>query len=190
MVSDQQTSAPVVETQTQPTAPPPAGPPTAPATTGSGGPRKPIVLWVVLGIVAALLLCCCAAGGAFLVFNNDGGSGSGGSTGGTSGSTTNEGAEGDQAVVEGVETIAQGCEAFAGEYGYGPSVDDVWSGGEVARFISWPANPYTGEPMAPGDAAGDFTFHTATSMGQGREYLGYVDGHLSDGTDYSAEFTY
>ena len=97
---------------------------------------------------------------------------------------------GDDAVRAGTEAIAEACEDFAGTYGYGPSVDDVWEGGAVAQFLDeWPANAYTGEPMGQSTEPGDFTFSTAVQMGE-EEYLGYVTGNLQDGESYPVEFEY
>jgi hypothetical protein len=99
--------------------------------------------------------------------------------------------DGDDAVRIGVQAIARGCSDFAGAYGYGPAVDDVSADGAVAAFVKpWPTNPYTGAPMAQSNQAGDFTFDTAISMGQGQPYMGYVTGVLSDGSTFPVEFEY
>jgi hypothetical protein len=50
-------------------------------------------------------------------------------------------------------------------------------GGFVAP---WPTNPFTKQPMAPGDAAGDYVY----TPGAGTSYTLAV--HLSDGTTYTA----
>ncbi len=192
------TMLPLIPEQGAPVAQPPA-PPGPPVESPPTIPKKPpLALWIALGVLAVLLLCGCLAAAGFVVFlagdsppeitvpgggfeNGGGGYGNGGG----------ETVGGDEAVAAGAEQIARACSAFAGEYGYGPSVDDVTPDGSVAQFMSaWPVNPFTNEPMAPGAAPGDFTFYTATSMGPGQEYLGYVYGHLSDGSDYTAEYTY
>jgi hypothetical protein len=45
---------------------------------------------------------------------------------------------------------------------------------------AWPANPWTGAPMAPGDKKGDIVY----SPGAGASYT--LGVHLSDGTVYTA----
>ena len=50
-------------------------------------------------------------------------------------------------------------------------------GGFVAP---WPTNPFTKQPMVPGDAAGDYVY----TPGTGTSYTLAV--HLSDGTTYTA----
>jgi hypothetical protein len=97
----------------------------------------------------------------------------------------------DEQAIEGAEAIARGAELYAAEFGYGPSVDDALPTGALAQFVDpWPTNPFTGAPMAPGSSPGDYTFYTATSMGYGEEYLGYVYVTLSTGETYSAPFEY
>lgn len=154
--------------------------------------KPPIALWIALGVVAVFLLCGCLTAAGFVIFMADDSPGDIIVPGG--GGFENGGGEsagGDEAVAAGAEQIARACSAYAGEYGYGPSVDDVSPEGAVAQFMNaWPTNPFTSEPMAQSTAPGDFAFYTATSMGPGQEYLGYVYGHLSDGSDYAAEFTY
>lgn len=101
------------------------------------------------------------------------------------------GATMDDQVRAGVDAIARGAEQFAGSQGYGPAVDDALPTGLLAQYVDpWPTNPYTGEPMTQGTGAGDFTFYTATSMGDGQEYLGYVQATLSTGEVYSSPFQY
>ncbi len=50
-------------------------------------------------------------------------------------------------------------------------------GGFVAP---WPTNPFTKQPMAPGDAAGDYVY----TPGTGTSFT--LEVHLSDGTTYAA----
>lgn len=101
------------------------------------------------------------------------------------------GGDQDAEARAGAEAIAQAAEDFAGNYGYGPSVDDARPDGALAEFTDpWPTNPFTGEPMTPGSGAGDYTFYTATSMGDGQEYLGYVYVVLSTGAVYAAPYEY
>ncbi|GEM_PF-6470910 len=143
---------------------------------------------VVIAIVAAAVLAIA------VVAWRTSGSGSDNPTPGPSVTVQDDGggggAGGDAAVKAGVDVIARGCREFAGANGYGPSVDDVAPDGAVAQFVpEWPTNPFTGEPMQQGQSPGDFTFHTAAKMPDG-EYFGYVDGHLADGTTYSAEYDY
>lgn len=104
--------------------------------------------------------------------------------------TGSPGGGGDADVKAGVTVIARGCSAFAGATGSGPGVSDVRPDGAVAQYVgSWPTNPFTGQPMAPGTQPGDYRFSTAIRM-PGGEYRGYVSGVLSNGETYSVEFNY
>jgi hypothetical protein len=136
-----------------------------------------VVLYVIIGVVLVCGLCACAATGAYFLLSPNVPS-------------MQQGSEDDQ-IIAGVEDIARGCEQFAGGNGFGPSVDDVSPEGAVASYMdAWPTNPLTGQPMRQGNQPGDFVFHTATSMCDGEEYLGYIDAVLSDGSTYSVEFEY
>lgn len=157
----------------------------APDPSAIPAPKKPpLALWIVIGVAGVSLACCCIVVGSVAIFRT-GGSGIVGPT------EVTETIGDDAIVAEGTERIAAACADYAGYYGTGPSVDDVWPYGAVAQFMDeWPTNPYSGDPMMQSDEPGDFTFATAISMGDGREYLGYVYGHLSDGTDYAAAYEY
>lgn len=153
-------------------APFPGGPPAPrPPQSPSGTTIAVIVGLVALGVAGLLVAVAVLSGG----------SGGGGNGGGSD----------DSRARAGAEAIAQAAEDFAGTYGYGPGVDDARPDGALAEFTDpWPTNPFTDEPMMPGSGSGDYTFHTATSMGVGEEYLGYVDVVLSSGEIYSAPFEY
>ena len=57
-----------------------------------------------------------------------------------------------------------------------PPVDEVRPGGEFETSIDqWPTNPYTGDPMEPGDAPGDYTYERLDS-GQGYRLSGHLEG--------------
>lgn len=155
----------------------------APVPPAQPAPRKkpPIVLFVVLGVVVACGLCSCLGVGAYVLLspNPD------------PEFPRRQQTSADDDVIAGAEAIARGCERFAGDNGYGPGVDDVSPYGAVAGYMdSWPENAFAGGPMQQGNEPGDFVFHTATSMGYGDEYLGYVDAVLADGSTYSVEFSY
>lgn len=58
-----------------------------------------------------------------------------------------------------------------------PPVDEVRPGGKLETYIDqWPANAYTGGPMEPGDAPGDYTYERLEA---GRAYR--LTGHFEDG---------
>lgn len=165
-------------------APPvPPAPPAAPAP-GAPPPKKPpIALFVVLAVLALCVLCSCLGLVAANLFDYDPDPGSNGEIGPSGGD--------DQQVIDGGEAIARACEEYAADNGTSPSTDAVWQGGELGYYLSeWPENPYTGDYMQPGSGPGEYEYHTATSMGDGQEYLGYIYVYLSDGSQYSIEYEY
>jgi len=62
-----------------------------------------------------------------------------------------------------------------------PPVGEVTQSGGVAQYVSpWPTNPFTGQPMAPGDQEGDYTYEQLNG-GQGYKII----GHLTDGLPFT-----
>lgn len=174
---------PPVPPPARPPARPPAGPPTPPS------PPAVRVLTIVLCVLLGLIALVGAAIVVVVAAGDDPGPGPGPDP--TESTSQSVPAGQDEQAIAGAEAIAQGAESYAGTYGYGPSVDDALPTGLLAQFVDpWPTNPYTGQPMTQGTAPGDYVFHTAISMGDGEEYLGYVDVYLSTGETYSAPFEY
>jgi hypothetical protein len=83
-------------------------------------------------------------------------------------------------VKEGVHALQVGIQAWAVDHGdrY-PRQAAVRADGAIASYVdTWPENPYTGEPMAPGKGPGDYTY---TKVRGGFRLTGHVDR----GRDYT-----
>ena len=79
-------------------------------------------------------------------------------------------------IIEGVHVLQVAVQSWAVDHqDLYPTVDEVVSTGEFATYVqSWPTNPLTGQPMAPGTGPGDYTYE---QTGQSFELTGYgVDG--------------
>lgn len=86
----------------------------------------------------------------------------------------------ESAVIEGVHALQVGLQSWAVDHGdQWPPRADVRAGGAVASYLDrWPENPYTGEPMAPGDGPGDYTY-----LRDGGQYQ--LTGHFEDGAGFT-----
>jgi hypothetical protein len=74
--------------------------------------------------------------------------------------------------------LKTGVQAYVATNGSAPAdASQATLGGFVAP---WPVNPFSKQPMAPGDAAGDYVY----TPGAGTAYTLAV--HLSDGSTYTA----
>lgn len=85
----------------------------------------------------------------------------------------------DQRVVDGISMINQGILAWSAANGNAfPAPAEVSPDGAIAQYVpGWPANPYTGQPMASGSSKGDYTYE---QLAGGQSYR--LTGHLSGGT--------
>lgn len=81
----------------------------------------------------------------------------------------------DTAAKAGVLAISVGIESYHAQNATFPAS----AGSDVLGvFVTpWPVNPFTGEPMGPGDQPGDYTY---TTDGSGYRLV----GHLSAGGEY------
>ncbi len=87
----------------------------------------------------------------------------------------------DQAVVDGIISIQVGILDWRGANGAFPPPEEVAQSGGVGEYVSpWPTNPFTGQPMAPGDQPGDYTYEQL-SGGQGYRLV----GHLANGFTFT-----
>ena len=84
------------------------------------------------------------------------------------------------AVKEGIHSIQIGIQSWAVDHkdAY-PDASMVTPAGLASYVDSWPANPWTGQPMAPGTAAGDYTY---TQLNGGKRFR--LAGHLANAVDY------
>jgi hypothetical protein len=87
----------------------------------------------------------------------------------------------DAAVKEGVHSLQIGVQTWAVDHSdkY-PSADMVVRSnkGFAGYLDKWPASPYSGAPMKPGDQPGDYTYTS-----DGTTYK--LSGHLGDGSDFT-----
>lgn len=84
----------------------------------------------------------------------------------------------DASVKAQLMTIKTGVQAYAAATGQAPAAADQAT---LGSYVSpWPANPFTKQPMAPGDQAGDYEY----TPGAGTSFTLAV--HLSDGSLYTA----
>ena len=87
---------------------------------------------------------------------------------------------GNTAVKEGIHNIQVGVQSWAVDHGsVYPDASVVTSAGLASYVDNWPTNPWTGKPMAPGTAAGDYTY---TQLNGGKIFR--LAGHLSNGVDF------
>jgi hypothetical protein len=87
-------------------------------------------------------------------------------------------ASADQQVIAGLSQILGGVTAWAANSnGVYPAATEVSPAGGVAQYVDpWPVNPFTGQPMSPGTAPGDYEYEQVNG-GAGYRLV----GHLSDG---------
>lgn len=157
---------------------PPVPPPPAQAQPPKAKP--PVAVFIVVGAVLLCGILACVGFGAAALFSD----------GDVSYDPPLEFGD-DAEVIAGAEAIARGCELYAADNGSCPPTDQAWSGGDLAYYVDeWPDNPFTGAPMAPTGEPGDYIYHTSTSMGDGQEYLGYVEAVLEDGSTEMVEYSY
>jgi hypothetical protein len=84
----------------------------------------------------------------------------------------------DIAVQAGIRAIQIGIDTYTATNGAAPMTADQATLGSM--ISPWPKNPFTGAPMAPGPAKGDYGY---SNLG-GTQYS--LVAHLSAGTDYTA----
>ena len=91
-------------------------------------------------------------------------------------------ADNDQKVVEGIVAIQVGILDWrTANGGVFPPPGEVTESGGVGEYVSpWPTNPFTGQPMAPGDQPGDYTYEQLNG-GQGYKLV----GHLANGFTFT-----
>ena len=82
------------------------------------------------------------------------------------------------AVKESIHALQVAVQSWMVDHGdKAPPVDEVRPGGKLETYIDqWPANAYTGEPMEPGDAPGDYTYKRLEA---GQRFR--LTGHFEDG---------
>lgn len=90
--------------------------------------------------------------------------------------------EKDRDVVDGIVAIQVGLLNWRTANGnVFPPASEVSQSGGVGEYVSpWPTNPYTGQPMAPGDQPGDFTYEQLNG-GEGYRLV----GHLANGFTFT-----
>ncbi|MEE4276140.1 MAG: hypothetical protein V2J16_09795 [Thermoleophilia bacterium] len=84
----------------------------------------------------------------------------------------------DDQVRAAITRLQVGVLSWAADHGgLFPPVNAVTAAGEVGAYVDpWPTNPFTGAPMQPGSAAGDYTYE---QLDAGQTYR--LTGYLSDG---------
>jgi predicted amidohydrolase YtcJ len=88
--------------------------------------------------------------------------------------------QGDLAVKEGIHSIQVGIQSWAVDHGDKYPDSSVVTAAGLAMYVdNWPNDPWTGLPMTPGTAAGEFTY---TQLDGGNRFT--LAGHLSGGKDY------
>ena len=87
---------------------------------------------------------------------------------------------GDVGVKEGIHAIQVGIQSWSVDHGdrY-PDASVVTQAGLAFYVDNWYPNPWTGKPMAPGTAAGDYVY---TQLDGGKYFK--LAGRLSNGTDF------
>ena len=82
------------------------------------------------------------------------------------------------AVKESIHALQVAVQSWQVDHGdKAPPVDEVRPGGDLENYIDqWPTNPYTGDPMEPGDAPGEYTYKRDDSAWGFR-----LTGHFEDG---------
>ncbi|HEX5643555.1 MAG TPA: hypothetical protein VFZ86_14635 [Thermoleophilia bacterium] len=88
----------------------------------------------------------------------------------------------DQEAVANIARLQVGIVAWAADNNnLYPPPQDVVEGGGLSQYVTpWPANPFTGEPMAPGTAPGDYVYE---QLSGGQAYK--LTGYLSNGLTYA-----
>ncbi len=86
----------------------------------------------------------------------------------------------DQQVVANIAKLQVGIVAWAAENdNLYPSPQDVIQGAGLSQYVDpWPANPYTGAPMAPGTSPGSYVYEQL-SGGQAYRLTGYLGNGLT-----------
>jgi hypothetical protein len=81
------------------------------------------------------------------------------------------------AVKEGIHGLQVAVQSWMVDHGdKAPPVDEVRPGGGLEDYIDqWPVNAYTGAPMGPGDAPGDYTYERLDA-GRGFRLSGHLEG--------------
>ncbi len=84
----------------------------------------------------------------------------------------------DDQVRAAITRLQVGVLSWAADHGgLFPPVNAVTAAGEVGAYVDpWPTNPFTGAPMQPGSAPGDYTYE---QLDAGQTYR--LTGYLSDG---------
>ncbi|MBN2204701.1 MAG: hypothetical protein JW767_06735, partial [Thermoleophilia bacterium] len=84
----------------------------------------------------------------------------------------------DDQIRAAVTRLQVGVLSWAAEHGgLFPPVSEVTAAGEIGALVDpWPENPFTGAPMQPGSAPGDYTYE---QLDAGQTYR--LTGYLSDG---------
>ena len=77
------------------------------------------------------------------------------------------------ALKKGIISIQTGIESWAVDHsGHFPKPSQVSQSGLAKYVATWPANPYTNQPMTSGAGPGDFKY-TVSTNGSGYELIGY-----------------
>jgi len=84
----------------------------------------------------------------------------------------------DDQVRAAITRLQVGVLSWAAEHGgLFPPVNEVTAAGELGAYVDpWPVNPFTGAPMQPGSAPGDYMYE---QLDAGQTYR--LTGYLSDG---------
>jgi hypothetical protein len=93
-------------------------------------------------------------------------------------SRTDETGYADAATAYGITAIRRGLAMWkAGGGKRYPPAEEVTPSGMLGKMIRWPTNIFTGQPMQPGTAKGDYTY---APLNGGKKYS--LKGYLSDGS--------
>ena len=86
----------------------------------------------------------------------------------------------DQQVVDGIAKLQVGIVTWASaNNNLYPPPQDVVEGGGISQYVDpWPTNPFTGQPMTPGTAPGNYVYEQL-SGGQGYKLTGYLSNGLT-----------
>ena len=86
----------------------------------------------------------------------------------------------DQLVIQAIQKIQVGVVTWAtNNNNLYPTPADVTASGGVAGYVNpWPTNPFTGQPMQPGTAPGDYTYEQLNG-GAGYKLTGYIGNGLT-----------
>jgi hypothetical protein len=88
----------------------------------------------------------------------------------------------DQDVVDAILVLQSGILQYAAAHGnVFPAATDVSETGAVGQSMeSWPANPFTGQPMQTGTAPGDYTYEQVMD---GKSY--HLTGYRSNSQTFT-----